>query len=351
MSLYKIMMLSLVVAVSACSRTEEGGKSRGFAEVDGARIVRAEAEEWLSHGRDYGEQRFSPLTSINQRNVSRLGLAWYADLPTRRGIETTPLMADGVLYVTASWGHVLAYDARTGEKLWHFDPKVPKDYAVRGCCDGVNRGVALWQDKVLAASYDGKLRALDRKTGDPLWEVDTRINTDDPYTITGAPRVVNGKVIIGNGGAELGVRGYVSAYDATNGKLVWRFFTVPGDPAKGFEDDTQEWIASTWNGEWWKNGKGGGTAWDSFAFDPSLNLLYIGVGNGSSWNHKVRSNGEGDNLFVSSIVAVNADTGKYVWHYQTTPADSFDYTATQHMILADLVVKGKKRKVIMQAPK
>ncbi|NKI19128.1 PQQ-dependent dehydrogenase, methanol/ethanol family [Spongiibacter sp. KMU-166] len=351
MSLYKILALSLVVAVSACGRTNEGGGPQGFADVDGARIVRAEAEEWLSHGRDYGEQRFSPLTSINQRNVSRLGLAWYADLPTRRGIETTPLMADGVLYVTASWGHVLAYDARTGGKLWHFDPKVPKDYAVRGCCDGVNRGVALWQDKVLAASYDGKLRAIDRKTGDPLWEVDTRINTDDPYTITGAPRVVNGKVIIGNGGAELGVRGYVSAYDATNGKLVWRFFTVPGDPAKGFEDDTQEWIASTWNGEWWKNGKGGGTAWDSFAFDPSLNLLYIGVGNGSSWNHKVRSNGEGDNLFVSSIVAVNADTGKYVWHYQTTPADSFDYTATQHMILADLVVKGKKRKVIMQAPK
>ena len=307
--------------------------------------------EWLTHGRTYSEQRFSPLTQITKENVAELGLAWYADLPTKRGIETTPLVANGKLYATASWGHVLAYDARTGKELWHFDPEVPKDYGRHACCDVVNRGVALWGDKVYAASIDGRLHALDRDTGAVVWAVDTRINDTDSYTITGAPRIVKGKVIIGNGGAEMSVRGYVTAYDAETGKQAWRFFTVPGNPADGFEDETQEWIAKTWNGEWWKNGKGGGTAWDSFAFDPALNLLYIGVGNAASWNRKVRSPEGGDNLFVSSIVAVDADTGKYAWHYQTTPGDHWDYTATQHMILAELEIGGRVRDVIMQAPK
>lgn len=321
--------------------------------VDAARIIAASdsSSEWLSHGRTYSEQRFSQLANINDDNVSELGLAWYADLPTKRGIETTPLMADGKLYVTASWGHVLAYDARSGELLWHFDPKVPKDYSRHACCDVVNRGVALWGNNVYAASIDGRLRALDRDTGAVVWEVDTRLNDVDSYTITGAPRVVNGKVIIGNGGAEMSVRGYVTAYDATTGEQVWRFFTVPGDPAEGFEDETQEWIATTWTGEWWKNGKGGGTAWDSFAFDPALNLLYIGVGNAASWNQKIRSSEGGDNLFVSSIVAVDADSGTYEWHYQTTPGDHWDYTATQHMILAEIEFHGATRNVIMQAPK
>jgi quinohemoprotein ethanol dehydrogenase len=321
--------------------------------VDAARIIAADSSssEWLSHGRTYSEQRFSTLTQIDQNNVANLGLAWYSDLPTRRGIETTPLMADGKLYVTGSWGHVLAYDARTGEQLWHFDPKVAKDYGRHACCDVVNRGVALWGSTVLAASLDGKLRALDRDTGEVVWEVNTLINDVDSYTITGAPRVVNGKVLIGNGGAEMSVRGYVTAYDAETGEQAWRFFTVPGNPADGFEDATQEMIAKTWTGEWWENGKGGGTAWDSFAFDPKLNLLYIGVGNAASWNQKVRSPEGGDNLFVSSIVAVDADTGAYKWHYQTTPGDNWDYTATQHMILAELEIGGESRKVLMQAPK
>ncbi|MFK7896992.1 MAG: PQQ-dependent dehydrogenase, methanol/ethanol family [Myxococcota bacterium] len=321
--------------------------------VDAARIIDADATpgEWLSHGRTYDEQRFSPLAEIDQSNISDLGLAWHADLPTRRGIETTPVMVDGKLIVTASWGHVLAYDAKTGAPLWHFDPEVQKDYSRHACCDVVNRGAALWGTNVYAASIDGRLRALDRDTGRVVWEVDTRLNDTDSYTVTGAPRIVNGKVIIGNGGAEMSVRGYVTAYDAATGKQVWRFFTVPGNPAEGFEDATQEMIAKTWNGEWWKNGKGGGTAWDSFAFDPELNLLYIGVGNAASWNQKVRSPGGGDNLFVSSIVAVDADTGAYAWHYQTTPGDHWDYTATQHMILAELKLEGVLRDVIMQAPK
>jgi quinohemoprotein ethanol dehydrogenase len=352
----------MVGMLSACSEpSEEPGSDSDLAStaetaagpIDATHIIGADAtpNEWLSHGRTYSEQRFSPLTQINEHNIEQLGLTWHADLPTRRGIETTPLMANGKLYVTGSWGHVLAYDARSGEMLWHFDPKVQKDYGRHACCDVVNRGVALWGTNVYAASLDGRLRALDRDTGAVVWEVDTRVNDVDSYTITGAPRVVNGKVIIGNGGAEMSVRGYVTAYDATTGEEIWRFFTVPGNPADGFEDATQEWIATTWTGEWWKNGKGGGTAWDSFAFDPKTNLLYIGVGNAASWNRKVRSPEGGDNLFVSSIVAVDADTGTYVWHYQTTPGDHWDYTATQHMILAEIEFGGKPRSVIMQAPK
>jgi quinohemoprotein ethanol dehydrogenase len=357
-----VCLLGFLFALCACSEPPSsatpdagpGGASRtGPASVDSRRIIDADATpgEWLSHGRTYSEQRFSPLALIDQGNVAELGLAWYAELPTRRGIETTPLMVDGKLYVTGSWGHVLAYDARTGNLLWHYDPMVPKDYSRHACCDVVNRGVALWGDKVYAASLDGRLRALDRDTGRVIWEVDTRLNDVDSYTITGAPRVVNGKVVIGNGGAEMSVRGYVTAYDAATGKQVWRFFTVPGNPAEGFEDATQAWIASTWTGEWWNNGKGGGTAWDSFAFDPESNLLYIGVGNAASWNQKIRSPKGGDNLFVSSIVAVDADTGTYAWHYQTTPGDHCDYTATQHMILAEIEMGGALRNVIMQAPK
>ncbi len=339
--------------LSGCSHEAIDAASASSTPIDAARLIGADATpgEWLTHGRTYGEQRFSPLAQIDPDNVTSLGLAWYADLPTRRGVETTPLMADGKLYVTGSWGHVLAYDARTGEALWHFDPQVPKDYGRHACCDVVNRGAALWGTNVYAASLDGRLRALDRDTGRVVWEVDTRLNDVDSYTITGAPRVVNGKVIIGNGGAEMSVRGYVTAYDAATGEQAWRFFTVPGNPAEGFEDETQEWIATTWSGEWWKNGKGGGTAWDSFAFDPESNLLYIGVGNAASWNRKVRSPEGGDNLFVSSIVAVDADTGKYAWHYQTTPGDHWDYTATQHMILAEIEFGGEARQVLMQAPK
>ncbi len=358
-SLSVLFACAILAQLSACMPDKESVEQSEpkpitlAAGVTAERIINADSTpgEWLTHGRTYDEQRFSPMDSINVDNISELGLAWYAELPTDRGIETTPLMADGKLFVTASWGHVLAYDAKSGEQLWHFDPQVPKDYGVRACCDVVNRGVALWGEYVYAASLDGYLRALDRDSGEVVWETDTRINTTDSYTVTGAPRIVNGKVVIGNGGAEMSVRGYVTAYDALTGEQLWRFYTVPGNPADGFEDETQEWIAATWTGEWWKNGKGGGTAWDSFAFDPHLNLLYIGVGNGASWNQKVRSPEGGDNLFVSSIVAVDADTGKYAWHYQTTPGDHWDYTATQHMILAELSIEGERRNVLMQAPK
>jgi quinohemoprotein ethanol dehydrogenase len=321
----------------------------GPASVDAARMARPDAGQWLSPSRTYDEQRFSPLRQINDSNVSRLGLAWYADIDTERGMEASPLVIDGVLYNIQPWNKTIAYDAKTGRLLWSYDPQVPLKYGRMACCDIVSRGLAAWKGKIYIATLDGRLIALDARTGKPVWSVET-VDHAMRYTITGAPRVYDGKVIIGNGGAEVGVRGYVSAYDAETGKQLWRFHTVPGDPAKGFENEAMAMAAKTWTGDYWKAG-GGGTAWDSLAYDPALKLIYIGTGNGSPWVRKFRSPGGGDNLFLASIVAVHADTGAYVWHYQTVPGEEWDYTATQAMILADLRIGGRTRKVLMQAPK
>jgi len=326
----------------------DGGHPAG---VDQARMLAADRNsgEWMSGGRTFDEQRFSPLTQINDRTVSKLGLAWYADLDTERGMESSPLVIDGVLYNVQPWNIATAYDAKTGRVLWRYDPHVPLKYGRMACCDIVSRGLAAWQGKIFVATLDGRLIALDAKTGKPLWS-ELTVDHERGYTITGSPRVYDGKIIIGNGGAEIGVRGYVSAYDANSGKMLWRFYTVPGDPAKGFENKAMEMAAKTWSGQWWKPG-GGGTAWDAFAYDPKLRLIYIGTGNGSPWAQKWRSPGGGDNLFLASIVAINADTGAYVWHYQTTPGEQWDYTATQQMILTDLRIGGRTRQVLMQAPK
>ncbi|MFJ1570851.1 PQQ-dependent dehydrogenase, methanol/ethanol family [Pseudomonas sp. NPDC088322] len=323
------------------------------AEVDGKRIIDADKEpgNWMSHGRTYDEQRYSPLNTINDRNVNQLGLAWSYKLDLDRGVEATPIVVDGVMYTTGPFSVVYALDARNGKLLWKYDPQSDRHRAGEACCDAVNRGVAVWQGKVYVGVLDGRLEAIDAKTGKRVWSVDTRSDDKRSYTITGAPRVVNGKVVIGNGGAEFGVRGYVTAYDAETGKQAWRFFTVPGDPKLPPEDKAMEIASKTWHGDAFVEQGGGGTAWDSFAYDPELNLLYIGVGNGSLWDPKWRSQAKGDNLFLSSIVAVNADTGEYAWHYQTTPGDAWDFTATQHMILAELPINGKQRKVLMQAPK
>ncbi|MGJ8669633.1 MAG: PQQ-dependent dehydrogenase, methanol/ethanol family [Oceanococcus sp.] len=307
-------------------------------------------QQWLSHGRDYAETRYAPLDKINNDTVSGLSLAWSVDLDIDRGTEATPLLVDGVLYTTGAFSMVYAIDARSGKMLWKYDPKVPKAVAGRGCCGPVNRGVAVWQGKLFLGAYDGRLIALDAKSGKPLWSVMT-VDPERNYTVTGAPRIIDGKVIIGNGGAELGVRGYVSAYAADDGKMLWRFYTVPGDPALGEESAALEMARKTWHGDAYYSQGGGGTVWDSMAYDPDLDLLYIGVGNGSPWNIKYRSEGKGDNLFLSSIVALRPDNGEYVWHHQTTPGDSWDYTATQHIILADMEIEGKERKVLMQAPK
>ncbi len=315
-----------------------------------ALTVPVTAAEWRLHGGDAFEQRFSPLDQINRDTIDRLELAFFVDLDTRRGQEATPLMVDGVLYISTAWSKVLAVDARDGAVLWRYDPEVPGRTAVKACCDVVNRGVAYADGRVFVASLDGRLIALDAATGAELWIADTITDHSKPYTVTGAPRVVKDKVLIGNGGGEFGVRGYVSAYDQQDGALVWRFFTVPGDPAQPFENPILEQAAETWSGRWWERG-GGGTVWDSIAYDPELDLVYIGVGNGSPWNPALRSPGGGDNLFLSSIVALRPDTGAYVWHFQTTPGDQWDYTATQHMVLADLEIDGRLRQVLMQAPK
>lgn len=319
--------------------------------IDDDRLIRADTHEgdWLTYGRNYREDRYSPLNQITRTSVDSLGLAWSINLGTTRGIEATPLVVDGIMYISGPWSLVYAIDVRKGALLWTFDPKVPREYGEKACCDVVNRGVALYKGHVYVGSLDGRLIAVNAGTGEKVWEVRTA-DKDKAYTITGAPRVVGGKVIIGNGGADYGVRGYVTAYDALTGEQLWRFFTVPGNPAEGFESPAMEAAAKTWTGEWWKFG-GGGTAWDAIAYDPELNLVYIGVGNGSPWNRDIRSPEGGDNLYLSSIVALNADKGELEWHYQTTPGETWDYTATQQIILADLNIEGVSRKVLMQAPK
>lgn len=329
----------------------EQSAPRPLADIDGARIINADAEpgNWLEHGRTYDEQRFSPLDQINDKNVGQLGLDWTLDTDTTRGLEASPIVVDGVMYMSLTWGVTIAVDAKSGKELWRFDPEVPGEWGRYGCCDVVNRGVAVWKGRVYVASFDGNLFALDAKDGSVVWKVKTIPGS--PYTSTGAPRIVNDKVIIGNGGAEYGVRGYVTAYDTETGKQVWRFYTVPGDPAKPVENPELTKAMPTWKGgEWWKLG-GGGTAWDSMVYDVKSNTIYIGTGNGSPWTRAIRSPGGGDNLYLSSVIALDPDTGKMKWYYQETPGDNWDYTSTQPLMLADLELDGRPRRALMHAPK
>jgi PQQ-dependent dehydrogenase (methanol/ethanol family) len=351
------LLFVTLIGLAGCKGGGSGADDTGPARVDQARLEAAtgDTDNWLAYGRTYAEQRFSELAQINDGNIGQLGLAWSVELDTKRGQEATPIVVDGVMYTSTAWSKVLALEAATGKVLWQFDPHNEGSKGAHACCDVVNRGVAVWKGRVYVGTIDGRLIALDAKTGAKAWEVVT-VDQQKPYTVTMAPRVVRDKVFIGNSGAELGVRGYLSAYDTATGKLVWRFYTVPGNPADGPDgaasDDAIEKIARpTWFGnEYWKLG-GGGTVWDSVVYDQELNQLLIGVGNGSPWNQKYRSEGKGDNLFLASIVAVDPDTGKYKWHYQLNPGETWDYTATQQIMLADLTIDGQPRKVLMQAPK
>jgi quinohemoprotein ethanol dehydrogenase len=358
---YAAMAIGLGMAI-CCNPSFAQNAAKGSADhikavtsaVDSASIKAntATSKDWPTIGLDYAETRFSKLNQINTDNVKNLGLMWSYNLESVRGVEATPLVVDGIMYVTASWSVVHAIDARTGKRIWSYDPGVNREIGYKGCCDVVNRGVALYKGKVFVGAYDGRLVAIDAVTGKKLWEKDTIIDHSHSYTITGAPRVVKGKVLIGNGGAEYGVRGYITAYDAETGAQAWRWFVVPGDPSKPFEDSSMAAAAKTWDpaGEWWING-GGGTPWDTITYDPDLDAIYIGTGNGAPWNRNLRSPAGGDNLYLASLVALNADTGKYLWHYQETPGDNWDYTSTQPMILADIKIDGKPRKVILHAPK
>ncbi len=322
--------------------------------VNGQMIIdnRAETKNWPSYGLDYQETRYSKLKGVNDSNVAQLGLAWTTNLESRRGVEATPIVVNGVMYVSASWSVVHAIDAKSGKELWRYGPEVPKDYAYKGCCDVVNRGVAVHEGVVYVGAFDGFLHAIDAATGKQLWKKDTIENREMSYTITGAPRIIKDMVLIGNGGAEFGVRGYISAFDVKSGDMKWRWYVVPGDPAKGFENKAMEEAAKTWDPavKWWEAG-GGGTVWDSMAYDPDLDRLYIGTGNGSPWSQKARSPAGGDNLYLASVVALNPNNGEYVCHYQQTPGDNWDYTSTQHIILADLNIGGAERKVWLHAPK
>ncbi len=345
------------IPVAAASATDEAiadGDATGAGQVDTARVARIDAPEeqgnWLVHGRDRGEQRFSPLRQIQRDNVGGLGLAWWTPTRSRRGLEATPLMVDGVLYATSTWSVVFALDAATGEELWRYDPKVPRAKGRDACCDVVNRGVAVWKGSVFVGTIDGRLIAIEAATGKPRWQTMT-VDPDDHYTITSAPRVVKDLVVIGNSGAEFGVRGYFSAYDAATGEMRWRFYTVPASKHGPHEHPELAMAAATWPVDaLWESGLGG-TVWDAMAYDPELDLLYVGVGNASVYNRKLRSPGGGDNLFLASILAVRPETGRLVWHYQTTPGEHWDYTAVQQMILADLEIGDRRRKVLMQAPK
>jgi len=304
---------------------------------------------WLMYGRTYDDHRFSPLQEINEETVSRLGLAWSRDLPTTRGLEATPIVENGVIYTTSSWSVVYALDAKTGDLRWTYDPEVPRTHALFVCCDVVNRGVALYHGKIYVGTIDGRLIALDARSGTPVWSVMT-VDPARPYAITGYPRIARGMVIIGNAGAEYGVRGYISAYDAETGKKVWRTYTVPDDPARGFESKAMEHAAKTWSGDWWKVG-GGGTVWEGIVYDPSLDLLYFGTGNATAWYRDLRGKKEDDNLYAASILAVHAADGELAWYFQAVPGDNWDYDATQPLLQADLTIAGRQRNVIMQASK
>lgn len=309
----------------------------------------SDGKDWPAFGRTYGEQHFSPLSQINADNVGELGLVWAVDLPAGNP-ATGPIAIDGTVYLASGYSVVRAIDVETGKVKWTYDPEAPQASGVKLRQGWGSRGIAYWNHKVITATQDGRLIALDENTGEPVWTTQT-FGKDELRFISGPPRVFDGKVIIGSGGSDSGpVRGLVMTYDADTGEKLWEFYTVPGNPADGFENEAMEMAAKTWAGEWWKYG-GGGSVWNAMTYDAVNDQILLGTGNGAPWNHKIRSAGEGDNLFLCSIVALDAKTGKYKWHYQINPGESWDFNASMDMELADLVIDGEPRQVVMTAPK
>jgi len=349
----RTLLILLILLSSAC---QQSNRPAGWIDKDRLLVADQHPQDWISLGGNYKQQHYSSLTSINAENVRDLGLAWSYDARSRRGrvqrgLEATPIVVDGTLYTSGAWGVVYALDAKTGKEIWRYDPDVDGNYARRACCDVVNRGVQVWKGKVYVGVLDGYLVCLDAATGKVIWKIDTITDRERFYTITGPPQIANNVVVIGNSGGEFGVRGYITAYDLESGKQMWRFFMVPGDPKKGFEHPELEEAAKTWDPDSdWDAGLGG-TSWGELTYDPELNLLYVGTGNSSPYPIWFRSPTGGDNLFLASILAINPDTGRLVWHYQTTPGEIWDFTCTGNMVLAELEIESKQRKVLMHAPK
>ncbi len=351
----RALVLALIVLIAGAGTAiwfAREMRPRPPGDITADRLLSADSDsgQWMTAGRDWRQSYYSPLAQIDPENVKQLGFAWASEpIDPMRGFQGTPIVVDGRMYTSGPNGSVYALDARTGRSLWSFQPDISPD--VISCCGGSNRGVAVWEGKVYVAALDAQLYALDAADGHIVWKTDTVIDHGRSYSSTGAPYVAGRHIVIGQSGAEYDTRGYISAYDLETGKLGWRFFVVPGDPKKGFEHPELEMAAKTWDPDSrWDIG-GGGAPWDGMAYDPELNLIYVGTGNGLPWSRDLRSPKGGDNLFLSSILAINADTGRLKWHYQTTPADNWDYNAAQKMILADLKIKGRQRKVLMQAPK
>lgn len=338
----------LAMALSGYARSEPAGAA---ANVTAKRMANAASEpsQWMTYGGTYDEQRFSRLKQINKDNVKQLGIAWFADYDTNLSQTGTPLYIDGVIYVSTAWSKVYAFDARSGKTLWEYNPHTPGQWIRNVCCGIVNRGIAAWNGKIFIGTLDGRLVAIDAKTGQEKWSTMT-IDQKKHYSITSAPRVAKGKVLIGESGGEYGVRGYLSAYDAETGKMDWRFYTVPQNTKGPFENEAMKKAAATWSEEGLKLG-GGGTVWDAIVYDPVTDLIYFGSGNGSPWNDRYRDPTTGDNLYLASVIALKADTGAYVWHYQTVPADTWDYDAVSPMVVANVTLDGKPRRVIMQPNK
>ncbi|MBV1688121.1 PQQ-dependent dehydrogenase, methanol/ethanol family [Novosphingobium sp. G106] len=329
--------LALAASITACGRTAPADPT-----------ATGDPDNWPSWGRTEGEQHYSPLDTIDTGSVARLGLAWHYDLPSENTL-TEPLEVDGKLFVTTGHSFIRAFEAATGKLLWEYDSHTREVAGLNLRMGWGTKGIAYWKGRIFLATTEGRIIALDANSGKQIW-MQRDFDPKELRYINGAPRVFDGKLVIGHGGADISaIRGYATAYDTVTGKRLWRFYTVPGNPAVD-HDETTRIAARTWNGEWWKNG-GGGTVWGAFSYDPELKLIYIGVGNGYPYNQRLRSPGGGDNLFLASIVAVDADTGKYVWHYQVCPGEQWDCTATQDMTLATLNIGGKPRKVLMQAPK
>lgn len=359
----RILGLSLLlpVVLLGCQKKEPAPPAtpsvlEAPAKVDAQRLADASkgSTQWITYGGNYEETRFSPLKQIDASNVGTLGLEWFADYDTNLQQTGTPLYIDGVIYVSTAWSKVYAFDAKTGKQLWQYNPHVPGEWAVNVCCGLVNRGIAAWNGKIYVGTLDGRMVAIDAKTGKAAWDVMV-VDKTQRYSITVAPRVVKGKVLYGPSGGEFGVRGYIAAVDAETGKEVWRFYNVPGDPSKPYENAAMEKAAKTWGkGDWWKIG-GGGTVWDAMLYDQVNDNIIFGTGNGTPWNARARDPSGGDNLYLASIIAVKADTGEYVWHYQTVPADTWDYDAVSPMMIVNLKFDGADgradRRVIVQPNK